>query len=275
MHLPQSCEALDCRDRCRTGYRTHKSQHPVAFWGNHRFGTLGDRMNYFQPWGPLHTSIAGVWSLSIRRIAVAVWLTSNALAKALVEAKFRFFCVRASSWKKWFSRRRSAVSQSAERSGEKLVLGRYSSTRQTRQRPRSGRLADITDWHAWTAFRLLDCTRTHDGNDPLRDCRVRAGADWRVHPLRPCCCQITREAARPPADRWDDFDARVARSGLSHNAFISDCVFGRNRYRLGEIKHLLHILGLEQSQVDLLKRFETDLAGNPEIKALLAQLREG
>ncbi|MEO1194238.1 MAG: hypothetical protein AAFY02_20965 [Pseudomonadota bacterium] len=80
---------------------------------------------------------------------------------------------------------------------------------------------------------------------------------------------------RPPADRWDDFDARVARSGLSRNAFITDCVFGRNRYRPGEIKQLLQILGLEQSQVDLLMRFESDVAGDPEIKALLAELREG
>ncbi len=65
------------------------------------------------------------------------------------------------------------------------------------------------------------------------------------------------------------------RSGLSRNAFITDSVFGRNRQRPGEIKHLLQILGFEQQQVDLLRRYETDVAGEPEIKALLADLREG
>lgn len=80
---------------------------------------------------------------------------------------------------------------------------------------------------------------------------------------------------RPPTDRWDDFDVRVARSGLSRNAFITDCVFGRNRYRPGEIKRLVDILGFEQRQADLLRRLEIDVAGDPEIKALLAALREG
>ena len=80
---------------------------------------------------------------------------------------------------------------------------------------------------------------------------------------------------RPPADRWDDFDARVARSGLSRNAFITDCVFGRNRYRPAEIKQLLQILGLEQQQADVLKGFEAEMAGDHQIKALLAALREG
>jgi len=48
---------------------------------------------------------------------------------------------------------------------------------------------------------------------------------------------------RPPKDREDEFKARVAASGLSVNAFITESVFGRSRHRPGELKALARLLG--------------------------------
>lgn len=47
---------------------------------------------------------------------------------------------------------------------------------------------------------------------------------------------------RPPAEREDEFDARVAASGLSVNAFITEAVFGRSRHRPAETKLLARLL---------------------------------
>ena len=48
---------------------------------------------------------------------------------------------------------------------------------------------------------------------------------------------------RPPRDKEDEFDARVAASGLSINGFLNDCVFGKNSRWPGEIKALALLLG--------------------------------
>lgn len=47
----------------------------------------GARANQRRPSGPWQTSIAGVWSLSTSRIAIAVLLASNASARALTVSK--------------------------------------------------------------------------------------------------------------------------------------------------------------------------------------------
>lgn len=47
---------------------------------------------------------------------------------------------------------------------------------------------------------------------------------------------------RPPNDRAAAFHARVAASGLSANAFITEAIFGRNRHRRGELQALARLL---------------------------------
>lgn len=72
---------------------------------------------------------------------------------------------------------------------------------------------------------------------------------------------------RPPKDKRARFEAMVAASGLSVNAFITECVFGRGRHRPGEAQLLAETLREEQTQTDLLRPIaQTD---NPEILAAL------
>lgn len=78
---------------------------------------------------------------------------------------------------------------------------------------------------------------------------------------------------RPPADRWDDFDALVAKSGLGRNAFITECIFGRNRHRPAEIKLLARILAHGQAITDALKPFNIAAVRDPEIRARLDEIR--
>lgn len=47
---------------------------------------------------------------------------------------------------------------------------------------------------------------------------------------------------RPPADKRTEFESRLKASGLSANAFITEAVFGRNRHRPAELRHLAQIL---------------------------------
>lgn len=78
---------------------------------------------------------------------------------------------------------------------------------------------------------------------------------------------------RPPADRWDEFDARVAESGLSRNAFLTEAVFGRNRHRAAEINLLARILGVGQAIADGLKPFNAAAARDADIGAKLDDIR--
>jgi hypothetical protein len=48
---------------------------------------------------------------------------------------------------------------------------------------------------------------------------------------------------RPPVEKRAEFEAMARQSGLSTNAFISECVFGRSRHRPGELQKLAQILG--------------------------------
>lgn len=47
---------------------------------------------------------------------------------------------------------------------------------------------------------------------------------------------------RPPKGMAEEFHARVAASGLSVNAFITQAIFGRNRHRPDELQRLARLL---------------------------------
>jgi len=64
---------------------------------------------------------------------------------------------------------------------------------------------------------------------------------------------------RPPKGKTAEFDARVAASGLSANAFITEAIFGRNRYRPGELQALAGLLARTAHIGDRLH--EIELAG--------------
>lgn len=74
---------------------------------------------------------------------------------------------------------------------------------------------------------------------------------------------------RPPASRQAEFDAMVSSSGLSANAFLTEAVFGKNRYRPAELQKLARILALEQAQSDALRKFNEAAPRDPEIKSRL------
>ena len=46
---------------------------------------------------------------------------------------------------------------------------------------------------------------------------------------------------RPPKRLTEEFEQRAKESGLSVNAFITECVFGRTRHRPSELKALARI----------------------------------
>lgn len=77
---------------------------------------------------------------------------------------------------------------------------------------------------------------------------------------------------RPPSARRAEFDALVAESGLSQNAFLTEAVFARGRHRKSEMLTLARILGQAQTQSDLLRGFESAARMDPEIRTLLAEI---
>ncbi len=58
---------------------------------------------------------------------------------------------------------------------------------------------------------------------------------------------------RPPEDRRAAFERRVAESGLSVNAFITEAIFGRNRHRPAEMRLLSRLLGECAAIADLVR----------------------
>ena len=48
---------------------------------------------------------------------------------------------------------------------------------------------------------------------------------------------------RPPKEREAEFRERVAASGLTVNAFVTDCIFSGGRHRLAELQTLARLLG--------------------------------
>ncbi|MEO0681821.1 MAG: hypothetical protein AAF192_15560 [Pseudomonadota bacterium] len=66
---------------------------------------------------------------------------------------------------------------------------------------------------------------------------------------------------RPPADKRAAFEARVAASGLSINAFLTEAVFGRTRHRPAELRQLARILAEASAAADALRRLERNGRG--------------
>lgn len=67
---------------------------------------------------------------------------------------------------------------------------------------------------------------------------------------------------RPPKEREAEFRARVAASGLSTNAFITEAIFGRTRHRPEELQSLARLLARAAQISDRLH--EIGLAGAGE-----------
>lgn len=103
-----------------------------------------------------------------------------------------------------------------------------------------------------------------------------AAAEWRImagqsdkQPRRE-----GRLSLRIPKDKIPRFWQLYADSGFSSvNAFIFECVFGRNRIRPAEIKLLARILAHGQGITDALKPFNIAAARDPEIRARLDEIR--
>lgn len=112
-----------------------------------------------------------------------------------------------------------------------------------------------------------------------RGCREAAcrpdGLEWRLMAKQAETKRKSSLSYRPPKHLEDEFERRVASSGLSLNAFLTEAWHGRNRHRPAETKLLAHILAEEQAQSDALKAFEPAAQRDPEIKALLDELRLG
>ncbi|PQO22447.1 hypothetical protein C2I36_12955 [Rhodobacteraceae bacterium WD3A24] len=81
---------------------------------------------------------------------------------------------------------------------------------------------------------------------------------------------------RPPKDREDEFRARVAASGLSVNAFLTESVFGRTRHRPGELKALARLLGRAAHIRDNLHEISMSAGGDDAlvIEAAMDELAE-
>lgn len=81
---------------------------------------------------------------------------------------------------------------------------------------------------------------------------------------------------RPPRDREDEFRARVAASGLSVNAFLTESVFGRTRHRPGELKALARLLARAAHIRDSLHEISMSAGGDDAlaIEAVMAELAE-
>lgn len=76
---------------------------------------------------------------------------------------------------------------------------------------------------------------------------------------------------RPPKGLAAEFDARVAASGLSPNAFITQAIFGRNRHRPGELQALAALLACTAEVNARLSAIELADAGGNALSIEAAQ----
>jgi hypothetical protein len=76
---------------------------------------------------------------------------------------------------------------------------------------------------------------------------------------------------RPPKGLAAEFDARVAASGLSANAFITQAIFGRNRHRPDELQALAGLLARSAEISDRLSEIELSGAGDSALPIIAAQ----
>lgn len=79
---------------------------------------------------------------------------------------------------------------------------------------------------------------------------------------------------RPPTEKRAAFEARVAESGLSTNAFITEAVFGRSRHRPAELQHLARIHAECAAMADALRRIAAERGEEAASEAHLAALIE-
>lgn len=90
--------------------------------------------------------------------------------------------------------------------------------------------------------------------------------DERAHNRRPAPISY-----RPPQGLAAEFHARVAASGLSANAFITEAIFGRNRHRPGELQALAGLLACTAQISDRLREIERAGAGGSALPIEAAQ----
>lgn len=85
---------------------------------------------------------------------------------------------------------------------------------------------------------------------------------------------------RPPQNKREDFTARVQASGLSTNAYINECVFGKSRHRPAERKALAELLATSaqiKTTLHAIKLTEASAHGLPIEQAIeeLMLIRNG
>ncbi len=80
---------------------------------------------------------------------------------------------------------------------------------------------------------------------------------------------------RPPKDKRGRFEAMVAQSGLSTNAYLTECVFGRSRHRPAEMQLLARLLSQCADIADAMREARLSGADNSilAIEAALDELR--
>jgi len=76
---------------------------------------------------------------------------------------------------------------------------------------------------------------------------------------------------RPPKDRAAELHVRVAASGLTVNAFITEAVFGRSRHRPDELQALARLLGTAAQISDQLHEISLTGAGENDLLIEAAQ----
>jgi hypothetical protein len=91
-------------------------------------------------------------------------------------------------------------------------------------------------------------------------------SDERVQNRRPAPISY-----RPPRGLAEEFHARVAASGLSTNAFITEAIFGRNRHRPDELQALAGLLVRTAAINDRLREIELAGAGGSTLSIEAAQ----
>jgi hypothetical protein len=76
---------------------------------------------------------------------------------------------------------------------------------------------------------------------------------------------------RLPKGLAAEFHARVAASGLTANAFITEAIFGRNRHRPDELQALAGLLARSAEISDRLSEIELSGAGDSALPIIAAQ----
>ena len=79
---------------------------------------------------------------------------------------------------------------------------------------------------------------------------------------------------RPPKTLRDEFERRVAESGLSVNAYLNACVFGRGRKQAAKRLDAARLLGALANLADELRRAKDTPSHGPTLDRTLVVLTE-